>query len=165
MSSLSKLLIASCVFLTATPNFAQEIKIGFVSTERISRDSAPAKAAEAKLESEFKQRRNDLHDFSVKIKAMAEKLDKDTPVIVESERIKRQRELVDLDQDFQRKQRAYSEDLSQRTREEVAKINQLATKAIKQIAESEKLDLILQDAIYISPRIDITDKVMKALAK
>jgi outer membrane protein len=144
---------------------ADETKIGYVSTERVMKESAPAKAAEARLETEFSQRRKELHDFTLKIKAMAEKLDKDSPVIPESDRIKRQRELSDMDQDFQRKQRAYSEDLSQRSREEIAKINDIATKAIKQIAEADKYDVILQDGVYFNPRIDITEKVMKALAK
>lgn len=140
-------------------------KIGYVSTERILRESEPAKAAEARLEAEFSQRQKELRDLPGKIKSMAEKLDKDLPVISESERLKRQRALSDLDQDFQRKQRAYREDVSQRMNEETAKLNERTTKIIKQIAEAEKYDAILQDGVYFSPRIDITEKVMKALNK
>lgn len=144
---------------------ADETKIGFVSTERILRESEPAKAAEARMEAEFSGRRKELQEFTVKIKSIAEKLDKDSPVITESERIKRQRELTDMDQDFQRKQRAYREDVSQRMNEETAKLNERTTKIIKHIAEAEKYDAILQDGVYFSPRIDITEKVMKALNK
>jgi len=165
MSSLMHLLIASGCMLVVLNASAQEAKIGYVSTERILRESEPAKAAEARMENEFSQRRKDLQDFAAKIKGMAEKLDKDTPVLAETDRVKRQRELADMDQDFQRKQRAYREDVSQRMNEETAKLNERTTKIIRQIAESEKYDAILQDGVYFSPRIDITEKVMKALNK
>jgi len=165
MSSLKHFLIASGCMLVLLDASAQETKIGYVSTERILRESEPAKAAEARMESEFSQRRKDLQDFAAKIKGMAEKLDKDTPVLAETDRVKRQRELADMDQDFQRKQRAYREDVSQRMNEETAKLNERTTKIIRQIAESEKYDAILQDGVYFSPRIDITEKVMKALNK
>jgi outer membrane protein len=165
MSSLLRLSIASGCMLVILGAVAQETKIGYVSTERIMRESEPAKAAEARMETEFSQRRKDLQDFAAKIKSMAEKLDKDSPTLNESDRLKRQRELADMDQDFQRKQRAYREDISQRMNEETAKLNERTTKIIKQIAESEKYDAILQDGVYFSPRIDITEKVMKALNK
>ncbi|MEO8408540.1 MAG: OmpH family outer membrane protein, partial [Oxalobacteraceae bacterium] len=98
-----------------------------------------------------------------RIKTLAEKLDKDAAVISESDRVRRQRELSDMDQDFQRKQRAFSEDLNLRRNEEIAIVVERANKAIKQIAESEKYDIIFQDAAYFNPRIDITEKVLKIL--
>jgi outer membrane protein len=165
ISSLMQLLMASSCLLVMSGAIADGTKIGYVSTERILRDSEPAKAAEERLEDEFSTRRKELQEFTVKLKAMAEKLDKDLPVISEPERLKRQRALSDTDQDFQRKQRAYREDVSQRMNEETAKLNERTTKIIKQIAEAEKYDAILQDGVYFSPRIDITEKVMKALNK
>ena len=165
ITSMLRLLMASGCMLLILDATAQETKIGYVSTERILRESEPAKAAEARMENDFSQRRKDLQDFAAKIKSMAEKLDKDSAVLSETDRVKRQRELADMDQDFQRKQRAYREDLSQRQNEEIAKLNERTTKIIKQIAEAEKYDAILQDGVYFSPRIDITEKVMKALNK
>lgn len=165
ISSLMQLLIISGSMLVITGAAAEETKIGFVSTERILRESEPAKAAEDRLEAEFSQRRKDLQEIPLKIKTMAEKLDKDLPVISESDRIKRQRALADMEQDFQRKQRVYREDVSQRMNEETAKLNERTTKIIRQIAEAEKYDAILQDGVYFSPRIDITEKVMKVLNK
>jgi outer membrane protein len=164
-SSLLRFLIASSCLLIVVAASADETKIGYVSTERIMRESQPAKDAEARMEAEFSQRKKDLQDFAAKIKTTAEKLDKDSPLLTETDRVKRQRELADMDQDFQRKQRAYREDVSQRMNEETAKVNERATKIIKQIAETEKYDAILQDGVYFSPRIDITEKVMKALNK
>ncbi len=160
-----RFLIASGSMLVVFSAIADDTKIGYVSTERIMRESEPAKAAEVRMESEFSPRKKELQDFAAKIKSMAEKLDKDSSVITESDRLKRQRELTDMDQDFQRKQRAFREDVSQRTNEETAKLIERTNKIIKQIAESEKYDAILQDGVYFSPRIDITEKVMKALNK
>lgn len=156
-------LFTGCVLLTSPLTLAQDAKIGYVSTERILRESDPAKAAEARMEGEFSNRRKELQEASVKIKSSAEKLDKDLPVLSESERLKRQRALSDMDQDFQRKQRVYREDVTQRMNEETAKLNERVTKVIKQIAEAEKYDVILQDGVYFSPRVDITEKVMKIL--
>jgi outer membrane protein len=145
---------------------AQEgAKIGFVSTERIFREAAPAKTASAKIEQEFSRRDKDLQELAARLKAMSEKLDKDAAVLSESDRIKRQRELADLDKDFQRKQREFREDLNQRRNEELAVVLERTNKVIKQIAETEKYDIVFQEAVYASPRIDITDKVLKALNK
>ena len=144
---------------------AQETKIGFVNTERILREAPPAKAAQVKIEQEFSRREKELQDLSARIKTMSEKLDKDAAVLTETDRTRRQRELSDVDKDFQRKQREFREDLNQRRNEEVANVLERTNKVIKQIAEAEKFDIILQDAVTVNPRIDITDKVLKALNK
>ncbi len=157
---LAGLLLAVSVPVAA---IAQEVKIGFVSTERIFREASPAKAATAKLEQEFSKRDKDLQDLAARLKQSAEKLDKDGPVLSESERNKRQRELSEMDKDFQRRQREFREDLNQRRNEELAVVLEKANKVIKQLAESEKYDIVFQEAVYSSPRIDITDKVLKAL--
>ncbi|WP_151446798.1 OmpH family outer membrane protein [Lacisediminimonas profundi] len=142
---------------------AQDGKIGFVSTERIFRDAAPAKAATAKIEQEFSKREKELQDIASRIKSMSEKLDKDAPVLSESDRNRRQRELADLDKDFQRKQREFREDLNQRRNEELSTVLERANRVIKQIAEAEKYDIVFQEAVYVNPRLDITDKVIRTL--
>lgn len=144
---------------------AQETKIGFVNTERILREAPAAKAAQVKIEQEFSRREKELQDLSARIKTMSDKLDKDAAVLPEADRARRQRELSDLDKDFQRKQREFREDLNQRRNEEVANVLERTNKVIKQIAEAEKFDIILQDAVTVNPRIDITNKVLKALNK
>lgn len=163
--TLKRVVLLGVFLLPLAPAQAQESKIGFVSTERIFREAAPAKAAQAKIEQEFSRRDKDLQDMAARLKSMSEKLDKDTAILTESDRIKRQRELSDLDKDFQRKQREFREDLNQRRNEELATVLDRTNKVIKQIAESEKYDIIFQDAVYASPRIDITEKVLKALNK
>lgn len=143
---------------------AQELKIGYVRADRIS-ESNPAKAAIAKMEQEFAKRDKELQDMAARLKTMSDKLDKDMPVLSESERVRRQRELADLDREIQRKNREFREDLSQRRNEEIAAVSERANKVIRQIAEKEKYDLILQDAVYAGPRVDITDKVLSILNK
>ena len=144
---------------------AQESKIGFVSTERIFREATPAKNAEAKIEQEFSKRSKELQDLAARFKTISDKFDKEASVISESERLKRQRDLAEMDKEFQRKQREFREDLNQRKNEELGMVLERTNKVIKQIAEAEKYDIVFQEAVYISPRIDITEKVLKALNK
>jgi outer membrane protein len=149
--------------MVAAPVFAQSTKIGFVSTERILRDSKPAKAAQTKIESEFKKRDDELQNLANRLRSDAQKFDKDAPVLSESERVKRQRQLADLDSDLQRKRREFQEDFNRRRNEEFSGIVEKADAAIKRIAEQQGYDLIIQDAVTVSPKVDITDQVMKAL--
>lgn len=142
---------------------AQELKIGYVQNERIISESATAKAASVKLEQEFSKRDKDLQEMAVRLKALTDKLEKDMPVLSDSDRLKRQRELSELDKDLQRKTREFREDVNQRRNEELAAVSERATKAIRQLAVQEKYDLIVYDALYAAPRIDITDKVLKIL--
>jgi len=145
------------------PAFAQDFKIGFINTDRIFRDANSAKAAQAKLEQEFSRREKDLNDLGLQIKAAADKLDKDAPTLSESQKTTRQKQIVDQDRDFQRKRREFQEDLSARKNEELQQVLERANKVVKQVAEAEKYDLVLQEVVYINPKHDMTEKVLKAL--
>ena len=142
---------------------AAETKIGFVNTERILRESALAKASQQKLEQEFAKREKSIQESVVKFREITEKLERDAAVMAESERVKRQREAAELERDLQRRQREFREDLNQRRNEELAVVIERANRAIRQIAEAEKFDIIFQEAVYASPRIDITEKVLRSL--
>ena len=143
---------------------AQDVlKIGYVNSERVLREANPAKAAQAKLEAEFAKRDRELNDMGARIKAAADKLDKDLPTLSEPDKVRRQRDLVDQDRNLQRLRREFQEDLSQRRNEELAGVVERANKVIKQIFEAEKYDLILQEVVFASARVDITDKVIRAL--
>jgi outer membrane protein len=154
---------ASAVLVSVPDAIAQELKIGYVNSERVLREAAPAKAAQSKLEVEFSKREKDLSEQGAKLKAAADKLDKDGPTLSDSERMRRQRELVEQDRDLQRKRREFQEDLNQRRNEELAGVVERANRVIKQIFDSEKYDVILQEAVFAGPRVDITDKVIKSL--
>jgi len=161
--SFAKMAAATAVLAFAAAAHAQDLKIGYVNSDRVLRDAAPAKAAQAKLENEFSKRDKELNDLAVRLKSAADKLEKDAPTLAESERNRRQRELVDQDREIQRKRREFQEDLNQRKNEELASVVERANKVIKQIFEAEKYDIILQEAVFAGPRADITDKVIKAL--
>ncbi len=143
---------------------AQEARIAAVNSDRILRESAAAKSAQTKLEAEFAKRDKDLADMAQKLKSMSDALDRNGPSMSTADRAQKQRDLSQLDTDFQRKQREFREDLNQRRNEELAAVLDRANKVIKQIAEAQHYDLIVQEAVYVSPRIDITDQVLKALA-
>jgi outer membrane protein len=159
-----KALAALAMLAAATmPAQAQELKIGYVNSERVLREANPAKAAQAKLETEFSKREKELADVANRLKAAADKLEKEGPTLSDAEKNRRQRDLVEQDRDFQRKRREFQEDLNQRKNEELAGVVERANKVIKQIFDQEKYDLILQDAVHWSARVDITKKVIDAL--
>jgi len=141
----------------------QSMKIGYVNTERILRDAAPAVRAQRKIEAEFQKRDQELAKMADQLKRMQDDIEKNAVTMSEGQRRNREREFGEMNRDFQRKQREFREDLNQRRNEELAQVVEQANRVINQIAEQEKFDLILQDAVYRSPRIDITDRVIKAL--
>jgi outer membrane protein len=161
--TLKMLAAGALLAATAAGAAAQDLKIGYVNSDRVLRDALPAKAAQAKLEAEFSKRERDLTDLASRLKAASDRLDKDSPTLSETERVRRQRELVDQDRELQRKRREFQEDLSQRKNEELSAVVERTNRVIKQIFETEKYDLILQEAVFWSPKVDITDKVIKAL--
>ncbi|MEW6465112.1 OmpH family outer membrane protein [Tibeticola sp.] len=155
-------LALACAAFVA-PAHAQEFKAGFVNTDRIFREANSAKQAQARLEQEFSKREKELVDLGNSIKAMSEKFEREAPTLSESQRAARQKQIIEQDREFQRKQREFQEDLNARKNEELQQVLDRANKVIKQVAEAEKYDVILQEAVYINPRLDITDKVLKVL--
>jgi len=159
------LLTALVLSLGVAAAQAAEIKIGFVDVERIRRESAPAERASKQLEKEFAPRAQELQRREAQIKAAQGQLEKDAMTMSEGERRAKEQELARMSVDFQRMQREYREDLNMRRNQELASLFERADRVIKQIADAEKFDLILQEAVFRSPRIDITDRVLKALAE
>ena len=149
--------------LGATAASAQEFKIGFVNTDRIFREASTAKNAQAKLEQEFAKREKDLVELGNTIKTASDKFEREAPTLSETQRNTRQKQLVDQDREFQRKRREFQEDLNTRKNEEQQVVIERANRAVKQVAEAEKYDVIFQEAVYINPKHDITDKVIKSL--
>lgn len=143
---------------------AADLKVGFIDADRINRESVPAERATKKLEKEFAPREQELRKLEQQIKSLQGQLEKDGLTMSESDRRVKEQELGRQTREFQRLQREFREDLNLRRNEELAALFERANKVIKQIAESEKFDLILQEAVYRSPRIDITEKILKALA-
>jgi outer membrane protein len=138
-------------------------RFGFVNTEKILREAAPAVRAQKKIEAEFKKRDDELAKIADQLKRLQEDLDKNAVTLGEAQRRTKERDFGELNRDFQRKQREFREDLNQRRNEELAQVVEQANRVIRQIAEQEKYDIIFQDAVFASPRIDITEKVIKAL--
>lgn len=147
----------------ATASLAQESKIGYINTQRVTTESAPAKAAQAKLEQEFSKRQRDLVDMQTSLKAEGEKFERDAPTLVESQRISRAKDIEQKSRELQRKQREFQEDLNGKRNEELQSVLDKANKAVRQVADAEKYDLIIQEVVYSNTKHDITDKVLKIL--
>jgi outer membrane protein len=142
---------------------AETFRVGFVNQDRILREANIAKAAQAKLEAEFAKREKDLTDTGTALRTASEKFEREAPTLPESQRAAREKSLIDQDRDFQRKRRELQEDANARKNEELQQFFERANRAVKQVAEAEKYDLVLQEAVYINPKHDITEKVIKAL--
>jgi outer membrane protein len=142
---------------------AEDFRVGFVNTDRIFREANTAKAAQTKLEQEFARREKDLNDLGAALKTASDKFEREGPALSEAQRGTRQKALIDQDREFQRKRREFQEDLNARKNEELQQVLDRANRVVRAVAEQEKYDLIIQEAVYINPRHDITDKVIKAL--
>ena len=165
MKRIATIIIAAALLSAAALAHAADYKIGFVNTERLFREAAPAKRAQQKLEKEFAARDADIQKLSKQVRDLQASLEKDGVTMSEAERRNKERDLANLSRDLQRSQREFREDLNLRRNDELASVQERANKVIQQIAEAEKFDLILQDpVVFASQKIDITEKVVKALA-
>lgn len=168
--TLKKILVlwfALALPVLAFPTSAQtaELKIGFVNTEKVFRDSQLAVKAQKKLEKEFQTREQDIQKLVKQARDLQAFLEKEGLTLSETERAKKQKELANLSRDVQHDQRAFREDLNQRKNEEFASVQERARKAIMDIAEKEKFDLILENVVYASPKVDVTDRILKSLER
>jgi len=159
-----RVIVVALALAAAGAAGAAEMKIGFVNTERVFREAAPAKRAQQALEREFSTRNTELGRIEKQGRDLQTELERENVTMPESARREKERQLADISRNFQRIQREIREDLNLRRNEELAKVQERATRVINQIAEQEKFDLILQEAVFASGRIDITDKVIRALA-
>ena len=157
-------LVAAALLSVSSAAFA-DTKIGFVNSDRVMREAAPAVRAQQRLEKEFEPRDQELQRLAKDLQTMQQELERNGATLAESDRRNKERSIGELNREFQRKQREFREDLNQRRNEELATVLDKANRSVKQIAEAEKFDIIFQEAVYASPRIDITDKVIKALSE
>lgn len=167
MNRIFALLLAIALPVLAFPTSAQtaDLKIGFVNTEKVFRDSQLAVKAQKKLEKEFQTREQDIQKLVKQARDLQAYLEKEGLTLSEAERTKKQKDLANLSRDLQHDQRAFREDLNQRKNEEFASVQERARKAIMEIAEKEKFDLILENVVYASPKVDVTDRVLKSLER
>lgn len=165
MANVIRIALCAALVLGAHGALAQAdiVKIGFVNLDRILRDAAPAQRAQKKIEGEFAKREQELSRMADQLKKLQDQLEKNTVTMSESDRRNRERDFNETNREFQRKQREFREDLNQRRNEELQGVLDRANRVVKQIAEAEKFDIIFQDAVWASPRIDITEKVIKQL--
>jgi len=158
-----QLFLTTVIALAGFSVSAQEFKIGIINLDRIFREANSAKSAQTKLEQEFGKRDKDLNDVAAQLKTLSDRYEREAPTLSETQRATRQKQLVDQDRDFQRKRREFQEDLSARKNEELQQVIERANRVVKTLAEAEKYDLIIQEAVYVNPKHDITDKVLRSL--
>lgn len=149
--------------LVCTQVQAQEFRFGFVKTDRIFKEANAAKMAQTKLEQEFSQREKEIASQDVRLKATVEKFQVEAVTLSEAQRASRQKQLGDQDRDLQRKRRSFQEDLNARKNEEMQQLIDNVNVVVKQVAEAEKYDLVLQEAVYVDRKHDLTDKILSIM--
>ena len=159
------LLLASQVLLLASQSVMADMKIGFVNTDRVFREAPIALAAQKKLEKEFAPRDTELQKMAKQAHDLQSQLEKDNDTLSDTDRRNKERDLANMNREYQRNLREFREDLNLRRNEELIKVQDRARKAIQAYGEAEKYDVILEDAIYFSPKIDITDRIIHILAQ
>jgi outer membrane protein len=164
MKTLSMKFMQILLLVGSTQALAADFRVGIVNTERILRESAPAVKAEKKIEKEFSGRDQEIKKVAKQVKDVQTLMEKEGLTLPEGEKRNKERELANLNMNLQRMQRGFSEDLNLRKNEEMSVVLEHANKAIQALAEKEKYDLILQEAVYRNPNIDITEKVLKYMA-
>ena len=163
MKKFTRTIVAASLLAGLSFSAFADFKAGFVNTDRVFREANAAKAAQTRLEQEFSTREKELIALRDNLKRGSDAFERDAPTMSESQRVTKQRDLVEQDREFQRKSREFQEDLGNRKNEELAKVLDQANKIVQQVAEAEQYDVILQEAVYVNPKHDITDKVIKAL--
>ena len=163
MKKFTRTIVAASLLAGLSFSAFADFKAGFINTDRVFREANAAKTAQTRLEQEFSKREKELIALRDNLKRGSDAFERDAPTMSESQRVTKQRDLVEQDREFQRKSREFQEDLGNRKNEELAKVLDQANKIVQQVAEAEQYDVILQEAVYVNPKHDITDKVIKAL--
>ena len=163
MKKFTRTIVAASLLAGLSFSAFADFKAGFVNTDRVFREANAAKTAQTRLEQEVSKREKELIALRDNLKRGSDAFERDAPTMSESQRVTKQRDLVEQDREFQRKSREFQEDLGNRKNEELAKVLDQANKIVQQVAEAEQYDVILQEAVYVNPKHDITDKVIKAL--
>ena len=149
--------------LAASTVSAQDLRIAVVNMERILRDSQSAAQASERLNAEGHRRQEEIDALTKRFKQRLERFEKGAPDMTESERVAERRELAEMERDVARRSREARDEFNQRRNEEVLLLQSRAGRVIQQMAEKEKFDLVLYEFFYASPKVDITDRVMKEL--
>lgn len=156
--------VALCAGLSlAVPVSAADFKLGYINIERVYREAKPAVDIQKRLEKEFAGRRTELKALQDKGKKLEAQLVRND--LSDAARKSEQRELDALIRDYNAKSAALSEDFNQRRNEEFAGLTERAGQLVKRLAADGQYDLILQDAVYVNAKHDLTDALLKELEK
>lgn len=142
-----------------------QAKVGVVNVARLLQESPQAQAASQALENEFAARRRDLENQQKDLKAREDKLQKDGAVMAEAERRNAEKALRDGQRELARKQNEFLEDLNVRRNEALGQLQRSVLQEVQAYAKSAGLDVVVADALYASPAVDITNQVLAALSR
>jgi outer membrane protein len=157
-------LIAAAALAAAPTAEAQALKIGFVNFGRLLEESPQAKAAQSALEAEFLPRQRDVAAQQKSLQEKNDKLQKESAVMSEADRVRSEREVRDLELNVNRRFKELQEDLNLRRNEEVGKMQRALLQEVQTYARANGFQLIVSDGVlYAAEGIDITPQVVAAI--
>jgi outer membrane protein len=144
---------------------AQDVKVGTIDFARIEREAPAAVRAAAILKQEFGPRTQDVQEQQKKIDSARRLFDRDKDKLGEAEAQARGREIAEMMRRSDQMVMRLSEEYEQRKRELAGKLFEETRAAIEAVAAAGKYDLILQNAAYVRPGLDITGQVLKEMSR
>lgn len=144
-------------------SYAQSSRVGVVNTERILNESDLGKASAQRLEQEFSAEQRRIEEQEQRFQGMVESYQRDLPTLSESARTTRLTQLQQEEQNVLRARSDFQRNLNNRRNQELQVLLERANAAIRQVATNERFDLILTEAVFVKPELDITDRVLTIL--
>lgn len=163
----SSLLLAAALALPLSVAQAADVKIGFVSIGKILSSAPQAEAASKRLEKEFAPRQKALVEAQKSLRKLEEKLNKDGAAMSESQRRNLEGDIRNQMRELNRTNGELREDFNMRRNEELGKFQKQVLEIINSVAKEEGFDLVVNDGatLYVSPQVDVTDKVLSRLSR
>ncbi|MCB1850540.1 MAG: OmpH family outer membrane protein [Gammaproteobacteria bacterium] len=144
---------------------AADVKIGVVDVSKLLEESPQAEALRRQLDTEFKRRSEELLDMQKQLKKLTDKLSRDGAVMSQSEQDRLEQDIRTRRRQLKSASDEFREDLNLRRNEESQKLRRVLTEVIHQLGKDENIDLILDNAVYASGRVNLTDKVLDRLRR
>jgi len=159
----SKLGLVALVALMASVPAWSETKIGYVDFQRLADESPQMKVVRDAMQAEFGPKQRELQTEAQNGKARQDKLTKDAATMSDDQKARAEKELRDLQRDLERKNAELQDDFNARRNEEMSRLQKSLVEEVRAYAKAQNYDLIVAEAIYATPALDITPQILSAL--
>lgn len=157
------ILFVSAFALLASGMAAAEVKIAAIRSGELIMQSPQFKSGQDKMKVQFDKRQKDLENDAKKFQEDVKKFQKEADLLSPSDRAKQEKDLSSRQVDLNYKQRQLQEDVQNTDRQLTQDMQAKIKDVIAAVAKEKGYDLIVQDPVFVTPAVDITDAVLKKL--